>query len=99
MKPGGRWFKSIPRYKALRSLWHITQTSVPQRTERLLCKAIPSYFFNMAKSKNKSIKKKKDILDFFGIWADKDEREIENMKKMIYKDRKKFKLRDVNFDK
>ncbi len=56
----------------------------------------PSLFY-MAKSKNKSIKKKKHISDFFGVWKDKVE--LDKIEKMIYEDRKKFKLRDVNFDK
>jgi len=39
-------------------------------------------------------KKKKNIMDFFGIWANRKE-EIKEMKKMIESDRRKFKLREV----
>lgn len=39
-------------------------------------------------------KKRKNIMDFFGIWADRKS-EIGEMKKMIEEDRKKFKLREV----
>lgn len=49
----------------------------------------------MVKLKNSS-KKKKDILDFFGIW--KDKKELDKIEKIIYEDRKKSKLRDVKFD-
>ena len=38
--------------------------------------------------------KKKNIMDFFGIWSDRKE-EVEKMKKMIEEDRKRFKLREV----
>lgn len=41
-------------------------------------------------------KNKKNLMDFYGIWADKKE-EVEKMKKMIEDDRKKFKLREVKF--
>lgn len=41
-------------------------------------------------------RKKKNIMDFFGIWADRTE-EIKKMKKMIEEDRKKFKLREARF--
>ena len=39
-------------------------------------------------------KKKKNIMDFFGIWANRKE-EIKEMKKIIESDRRKFKLREV----
>ena len=39
-------------------------------------------------------KKKKNIMDFFGIWANR-KGEIEKMKRMIEGDREKFKLREV----
>lgn len=39
---------------------------------------------------------KKNIMDFFGIWANRTE-EMKKMKKMIEEDRKKLKLRDVKF--
>ena len=39
-------------------------------------------------------KKKKNIMDFFGIWANRKE-EIKEMKKMIESDRRKFKLREI----
>lgn len=41
-------------------------------------------------------KKKKNIMDFCGIWSS-SRKEVDKMKKMIEKDRKKFKLRGVNF--
>ena len=41
-------------------------------------------------------KKKKNLLDFYGIWAD-DADEWEKIKKRIYEDRKKVKLREVHF--
>ena len=41
-------------------------------------------------------KRKKNITEFVGIWADRKE-EVDKMKKMIEKDRKKFKLRGVKF--
>ena len=41
-------------------------------------------------------KKKKNIMDFFGIWADRKE-EVKKMKKMIEEDRKRFKLKEVKF--
>jgi len=37
-------------------------------------------------------RKKKNLMDFFGVWADRAD-EWEGIKKKIYKDRKKFKLR------
>lgn len=40
--------------------------------------------------------KKADILDSFGIWADKKE-EAEKFKKIVEEDRKKFKLSEVKF--
>lgn len=43
---------------------------------------------------DESGKKKKSILDFYGIWKD-DADEWEKIKKKIYEDRKKFKLREV----
>ncbi len=39
---------------------------------------------------------KKNIMDFFGIWADKKE-EWETIKKTLEEDRKRFKLREVKF--
>ena len=41
-------------------------------------------------------RKKGDLMKFFGVWADKT-KEVEKMKRMIEKDRKKFKLREVKF--
>ncbi|MBI2043570.1 antitoxin [Candidatus Pacearchaeota archaeon] len=41
-------------------------------------------------------KEKRNIMDFCGIWADRKE-EVDKMKKMIERDRKKFKLREVKF--
>ncbi len=40
--------------------------------------------------------REKDIMKFVGIWADR-KKEVDKMKKMIEEDRKKFKLRGVNF--
>ena len=37
-------------------------------------------------------KKKKSLMDFFGIWADRAE-DVGKMKELIEEDRKKFKLR------
>ena len=39
-------------------------------------------------------KRKKNIIDLFGIWANRKE-EVKEMKKMIEADRRKFKLREV----
>lgn len=39
-------------------------------------------------------KKKRNIMDFFGIWKE-DSDEWEKIKNRIYKDRKKAKLREV----
>ena len=41
-------------------------------------------------------RKKKNILDFFGVFKDEAD-EWEVIKKKIYEDRKKFKLREVKF--
>ena len=43
-----------------------------------------------------SAKKRKNIMDFFGIWKE-DADEWEVIKKKIYEDRKKAKLREVKF--
>lgn len=40
--------------------------------------------------------KKRSLLDFFGKWPGSSE-ELDKIKKMIEKDRKKFKLREVKF--
>ncbi len=40
--------------------------------------------------------KKKNIMDFFGIWSE-DADEWEAIKRRIYEDRKKAKLREVKF--
>jgi len=40
--------------------------------------------------------KRKNIMKFAGIWADRSD-EWEKIKKKIYEDRKKFKLREVKF--
>ena len=40
--------------------------------------------------------KKRSIMEFVGIWADKKDK-VENMRKMIEEDRRKFKLREVKF--
>ena len=44
----------------------------------------------------KPISDKKNIMDFFGIWAD-DREELEKFEKRVEENRKKFKLREVNF--
>jgi len=41
-------------------------------------------------------KQKKNIMDFFGIWVD-NAKEWENIKKEIYNDRKKSKLREFKW--
>ena len=40
--------------------------------------------------------KKKSLMDFFGMWADRKE-EVERFEKTIEEDRRKFKLREVKF--
>ena len=45
---------------------------------------------------NSEKKKKKNLMEFYGIWKD-NTKEVEKMKKMIIEDRKKFKLREVKF--
>ncbi len=44
----------------------------------------------------KSKDRKKNIMDFFGVWADKKE-EWGNIKKTLEEDRRRFKLREVKF--
>jgi predicted CopG family antitoxin len=44
---------------------------------------------------NKKKGKKKNLMDFFGIW--KDDKELEKIFKQIHEDRKKFALREVKF--
>ncbi len=41
-------------------------------------------------------KDKKDLMEFFGIWADRKE-ELKQFEKLIEEDRKRFKLREVKF--
>ena len=45
---------------------------------------------------SESKRKKGDLMKFFGAFADEAD-EWEKIKKKIYKDRKKFKLREVKF--
>ena len=40
--------------------------------------------------------RKRSLRDYFGIWKENAD-EWEKIKKIIYEDRKKFKLRDVKF--
>lgn len=40
--------------------------------------------------------RKKNLMDFFGIWKD-EANEWKEIEKKIYKDRKKFKLKEVKF--
>lgn len=41
------------------------------------------------------IENKKKLIDFFGIW--KNDKEVEKIKKKIYEDRRKSKLKEVKF--
>jgi len=44
----------------------------------------------------KKKRKKRNIMDFFGIWS-QNTNELEEIKKKIYEDRKKAKSREVKF--
>ena len=41
-------------------------------------------------------KKRKSVMDFVGIWAD-DKNEIDKIKRIMENDRKKFKLREIDW--
>lgn len=44
----------------------------------------------------KSKDRKENIMDFFGIWADRKE-ELKQFEKILEEDRRRFKLREVKF--